>query len=73
MPYSHTPLSNIARPRTSIIGLPHRYRPPGRAATTVSPETPIRAGRRHNVRHTASTAFLMLGAPERIVMAIKGW
>jgi integrase len=29
--------------------------------------------RTHDARHTASTVLLLLGVPERIVMAIMGW
>jgi integrase len=36
-------------------------------------EAGIRDGRLHDARHTASTVLLLLGVPERIVMAIMGW
>ncbi|RKE20024.1 site-specific integrase [Streptomyces sp. TLI_171] len=36
-------------------------------------EADIRDGRLHDARHTASTVLLLLGVPERIVMAIMGW
>ncbi|MFD5563832.1 tyrosine-type recombinase/integrase [Kitasatospora griseola] len=36
-------------------------------------ESGIRDGRLHDARHTASTVLLLLGVPERIVMAIMGW
>jgi integrase len=36
-------------------------------------EAGIRDGRLYDARHTASTVLLLLGAPERIVMAIMGW
>ncbi|MEV8324078.1 tyrosine-type recombinase/integrase [Kitasatospora sp. NPDC056731] len=35
-------------------------------------EAGIRDGRLHDARHTASTVLLLLGVPERIVMAIMG-
>lgn len=36
-------------------------------------EAGVRDGRLHDARHTASTVLLLLGVPERIVMAIMGW
>ncbi len=36
-------------------------------------EAEVRDGRLHDARHTASTVLLLLGVPERIVMAIMGW
>ncbi len=36
-------------------------------------EASIRDGRLHDTRHTASAVLLLLGVPERIVMAITGW
>ncbi len=33
----------------------------------------VRDGRLHDARHTASTVLLILGVPERTVMAIMGW
>lgn len=33
----------------------------------------VRDGRLHDARHTAGTVLLILGVPERIVMAIMGW
>ncbi|AUY50959.1 hypothetical protein EH183_20665 [Streptomyces sp. CB01881] len=33
----------------------------------------VTIGRLHDARHTASTVLLLLGVPERIVMAIMGW
>ncbi|MFI9786088.1 tyrosine-type recombinase/integrase [Kitasatospora sp. NPDC051984] len=36
-------------------------------------ETGTRDGRLHDARHTALTVLLLLGVPERIVMAITGW
>ncbi|MFD4536251.1 tyrosine-type recombinase/integrase [Kitasatospora sp. NPDC058397] len=36
-------------------------------------EAGIRDGRLHDARHNASTVLLLLGVPERIVMAIMGW
>lgn len=33
----------------------------------------VRDARLHDARHTASTVLLLLGVPERIVMAIMGW
>ncbi|WP_246148058.1 tyrosine-type recombinase/integrase [Nonomuraea turkmeniaca] len=33
----------------------------------------LRDGRLHDARHTAATVLLILGAPERTVMAIMGW
>ena len=36
-------------------------------------EAGVRDARLHDARHTASTVLLLLGVPERIVMAIMGW
>ncbi|MEV1239295.1 tyrosine-type recombinase/integrase [Nonomuraea sp. NPDC049750] len=33
----------------------------------------MRDGRLHDARHTAATLLLILGVPERTVMAIMGW
>lgn len=33
----------------------------------------VRDGRLHDARHTAATVLLLLGVPERAVMAIMGW
>ncbi|HEX6077339.1 MAG TPA: tyrosine-type recombinase/integrase [Micromonosporaceae bacterium] len=33
----------------------------------------LRDGRLHDARHTAATGLLILGVPERAVMAIMGW
>ncbi|GAA3669998.1 hypothetical protein GCM10022224_037720 [Nonomuraea antimicrobica] len=33
----------------------------------------LRDGRLHDARHTAATVLLILGVPERTVMAIMGW
>ena len=33
----------------------------------------VRAGRLHDARHSAATALLVLGVPERTVMSIMGW
>ncbi|SEF14368.1 tyrosine-type recombinase/integrase [Jiangella alba] len=33
----------------------------------------VRDGRLHDARHTAATALLILGVPERTVMSIMGW
>jgi len=33
----------------------------------------IRDGALHHARHTAATVLLLLGVPERTVMAIMGW
>jgi integrase len=33
----------------------------------------VREGRLHDARHTAATVLLLLGVPERAVMAIMGW
>jgi integrase len=36
-------------------------------------EAGVRDARLHDARHTASTVLLLLGVPERIVMAVMGW
>ncbi|MFJ8742388.1 tyrosine-type recombinase/integrase [Embleya sp. NPDC127516] len=36
-------------------------------------EAGVRDARLHDARHTAATVLLLLGVPERIVMAIMGW
>ncbi|MFI7147146.1 tyrosine-type recombinase/integrase [Nonomuraea sp. NPDC050022] len=33
----------------------------------------LKDGRLHDARHTAATVLLILGVPERTVMAIMGW
>ncbi|MGW0806136.1 tyrosine-type recombinase/integrase [Nonomuraea sp. NPDC002799] len=33
----------------------------------------LRDGRLHDARHTAATVLLIIGVPERTVMAIMGW
>ncbi len=33
----------------------------------------VREGRLHDARHTAATALLLLGVPDRAVMGIMGW
>ncbi|MEU8466981.1 site-specific integrase [Streptomyces sp. NPDC029006] len=36
-------------------------------------EAQVRDGRLHDARHTAATALLILGVPERAVMGLMGW
>ena len=36
-------------------------------------EAKVRDGRLHDARHTAATALLILGVPERAVIGLMGW
>jgi integrase len=37
------------------------------------PSRGLRDGRLHDARHNAATVLLLLGVPERAVMAVMGW
>lgn len=58
---------------TSPTGEPIHYRTDNKHWKDLLREAGVRDVRLHDARHTAATVLLLLGVPERTVMALMGW
>lgn len=58
---------------TNEVGAPLNMNTDHRAWKALLAAAGVREGRLHDARHTAATALLLLGIPDRAVMGIMGW
>jgi integrase len=58
---------------TNELGAPLNMNTDHRAWKDLLKAAGVREGRLHDARHTAATALLLLGVPDRAVMGIMGW